>query len=125
MIAKFFNNYQKWKRSINRCLYLLKLIELPFIFLKIGYILYNNTKYYSIYHIILQSKQQQKKSLSGNTTKPDKVHKSLNWSGAKWVYSCFQDQLNEFILSKRLQEITQHKYYRIRQIKDLQSINLE
>ena len=35
-----------------------------------------------------------------------------------------QGQLNEFILSKRLEETAQHKYYGIRQIKDLQPINL-
>ena len=33
-------------------------------------------------------------------------------------------QLNEFILSYRLEETAQHKYYGIRQLKDLQPINL-
>ena len=41
------------------------------------------------------------------------------------LINALQDQLNEFILSKRLQETAQHKYYGKRQIKVLKPRNFK
>ena len=82
----------------------------------IYYVVHSNTKYYFIYHIFLQSQQKSKRDCQ-IVKKPDKVEKiQIDQEQSEFI-EIFDDQLNEFILSKRLQETAQHKYYEIRQIK--------
>ena len=52
-----------------------------------------------------------------NTTMPDKCIKGKIYSEQNELIEAFQDQLNEFILPKRLKLAFLHKHYEIRQNK--------
>ena len=91
----------------------------------IYYVVHNNTKYYFIYIIFLQSHQKSKRAcqiIQQNLIKCIKVQIDEEQSE---LIEALQGLLNEFILSKRLEETAYYKYYGIRQIKDLQPINLK
>ena len=87
--------------------------------------MHNNIKYYSIYYSFLQNQQISKRAcqiIQQNLIK--RIIVPINREQSELI-EALQGQLNEFILSKKLQKTTQLKYYGIRLIKDHQTINLE
>ena len=89
------------------------------------YIAHNNTKFYYIYYIFLQSQQKSKRACQIIQQIMIICIKIQIDQEQSELIDALQGLLNEFILAKRLEETAQHKYYGIRQIKDLQPINLE
>ena len=85
--------------------------------------MHNNIKYYHIYHIFLQSQQKSKRACQIIQQKLIMCIKAQIDQEQSEFIEALKGQLNELIISKRLQETVQHKYYGIRQIKDLQPIN--
>ena len=80
-------------------------------------------KCYLAYHV--SASQQKVEEPSKSTAKPIECTKVQIRLEQSELSEALQEHLNEFILTKKLEEAVLRRHYGIRQTKDCQSINLE